>query len=152
MKSSLFTLKSVLALFIIFQFATNLVFGQNDGQSTSSEQDQIVPQCLTHVSLYEQSGIDVNSIETFYVLNHGVELNFTSDLSVNNTPVVLVGKSDLVGLNSAPYFLFHTLNIEDSKAFAKVYLTYSDNGEIKTSNVHVTFLKLNGQWQILNNQ
>lgn len=151
MKFSLFNIKSVIALFLFSHLASNFVSGQNDVQNRHYEQDQIISQSLTHESLYEQSEIDINSIGTFYVLNHGVDLNFSSDLKINDTLVVIIGKSDIGTLNNEPYFLFHTLNIQDSKAFARVYLTYIKNGETKTFNEDIPFIKTNGQWQIESN-
>jgi hypothetical protein len=151
MKFRLFNRKSVTALFLFSHFVTNFVSGQNHVQKLHLQQDQIISQSLTHESLYEQSEIDINSIGSFYVLNHGVDLNFSSDLKINDTPVVIIGKSDISILNNEPYFLFHTLDIQDAKAFVRVYLTYTKNGETNTFNEDIPFIRTNGQWQIGSN-
>jgi len=152
MKQIFFPLKKInLYIFFIF-FSSGLLHAQSKNESTVPGQDQLISISLTHQSLFEQTGLTTDDISTFHILDHGVDLDFTSGLSIDNKPVVLIDKSDIAGLNGAPYFMFHTLNLEGTTAYARIYMTYDDSNETKTSNVDIPFIYNSGQWRISNNQ
>lgn len=153
MKSN--SIKRSLLLPLLFLFAClfyQSIIGQSKKQISQSEINGIIAESLTHQSLFQGTNVNVDNISTFYLLNHGVELNLPSNLEISNKPIVLIQKGDIDTLGNSPYFLLHTFNIEDTKTLVRLYLSYSQNGNRKTSNAEIYFVKNKDHWEIINNQ
>jgi hypothetical protein len=149
-----FNLKKAIWTLLLFYSFNNSLKAQvnNIYAQTDQVSSEIISQCLNNNSLWEGSPLSFNNISTLYILNHGVELDLSSTLEVNNKPVVFINKGDIETLGNPPYFLFHTLDIEESKAFVRIYLSYVSNNETKTSNIEIYFTKNNNHWEISNDQ
>lgn len=103
------------ALLMLFALmGGTMAFAQSNYQVSQLDQNEIISKCLTHELLFQETNINVDDISTFYILDHGVQLDFSPDLKINTKPVVLIQKNEINTLNGSPYFLFHTLNIVET--------------------------------------
>lgn len=128
------------SLFAFFQF--HAISAQN-GRPTPVE---IISQVVAHTPLWEKLPREARSINAYYILDHGVELEMTTSLRIQGKPVISIDKEDINGLNGEPYFLFHTLNIESTKALVRTYLVRNTADDEKTEFAEFFFDKRNGQW------
>ncbi|WP_074674517.1 hypothetical protein [Maribacter dokdonensis] len=145
--------KSILILFIFYSCITTMK-AQDYNKNGDLDQipNEIITQSLSNPNLWKESNLSFNTTSTLYVLNHGVDLDIPTNTIVSGKPVVLINKGDIYALGNPPYFLFHTLKIDDSKAFVRLYLSFDVNGKRKTNNTEIYFLKTQNGWEITNNQ
>ncbi len=142
-----------MVIFILtFQFSAITLLAQSTVPATKWDRGRIVSQALQNDLLFSQTDFGINDISTFHVLDHGVDFDLPDGLKVNNKPVVLIHKGDIASLNNAPYFLFHTFNIEGNTAYVRVYLSHVKNNERVSTPIEVPFIKNNGDWEIVTNQ
>lgn len=145
--------KTLVVLFLFYSFFNTMNAQEHYNNEHSGEiPKEIIFQSLSNSNLWEESTLNFNSVSTLYILNHGVELELPTNLELGGKPVVLINKGDIDALGNPPYFLFHTLNINDVNAFVRIYLSYDLNGERKTNNVEIYLLKTTNGWEISNNQ
>lgn len=143
------TFKFLFGMMLLLQLSGQSAFSQ-----THVNADVIPVEILTksimHQELWKESTLSINDVNTIYILNHGVKAlnDLPLNLKLNNKPVILINKSDIGTLGNTPHFLFHTLNVEESKAFIRIYMSYLFNGERRTSNLEIAFVKNNGDWEI----
>lgn len=115
-------------------------------QNRQPDPIKIISQVISHESLWEKLPLTSRNPEAYLILNHGVELNIALGASFQGKPITLINKQDIDGLNGQAYFLFHTLNIESSKALARVYLVHhTENGE-ESEFAEFSFTKQNSNW------
>ena len=154
MKTKILILTKNIAAFLLVITFCNTVNAQDGKLNVNSNQVpiEIISKSIGNNELWEESTLDFNTITPLYILNHGVNLDLPSNLKVSGKPVVLINKGDINELGNPPYFLFHTLNIEEAKAFVRLYLSFNMNGERKSDNVEIYFLKTQNGWEISNNQ
>ncbi len=123
-------------------FSTTQSIGQ-----TSSQVD-IITQCITNVELWGKAPQGLKPQSDFFILDHGVEFDIPQNFLVNDISTSLITKSDLSSIGHHPYFLFHTMNVEEHKAFVRLYLVYKDEDDEKTISQELNFIKTNNQWQL----
>lgn len=154
MKTSAIILsKSIVVLLLFYSFLSTIKAQEySENGYLGQIPEEIISQSLSNTHLWEESSLSFNAVSTIYVLNHGVELDLPTNLEVSGKPVVLINKGDIGTLGNPPYFLFHTLKIDEVKAFVRIYLSYDVNGERTTNNVELYFLKTQTGWEISNNQ
>ena len=68
-------------------------------------------------------------------------------LIVNGKKISFLTKADLSP--SKPFFIFFTINVDNDKAFARYYFTYTNNGLEITIPITIDFVKLNSVWQVI---
>ncbi|PQB03141.1 hypothetical protein BST83_17610 [Polaribacter filamentus] len=118
-------------------------------QKSMSDQDQIITKCITIEQLEAKIPVDVKAqMSEYYILNSGIKFYFSSTFEISNKKTSLISKGE-ISLNK-PYFLFHTLNIDNEKAFVRYYFIYSYNDVETTVPITIEFVKNNFLWQILN--
>lgn len=144
-KNHLFT------LLILFLINANL-FSQSEGnRNVGVTPVEILSQCLTSQSLWQQLPANLRNVNDFYILNHGVNLDLAENLKIQGKPVSLISKGDTNIMANYPYFLFHTFNISENVAFARIYLAYRSEGEEKTATIELSFIKENSNWILKTN-
>ncbi|MDD5148971.1 MAG: hypothetical protein PHC28_00625 [Flavobacterium sp.] len=116
---------------------------------SSPDKDQLIQKCLVFQPLVDKIPVEVQArISDYYILNHGMEITFSQVLKVNGKGVSFLTKGELTP--TKPYFLFHTLNIENDKAFVRYYFIYTNNGKETTIPITIDFVKINSVWQVFN--
>lgn len=114
------------------------------------DHNSIITSCLTFSHLDAKvPSVAINDLEEYEILNHGVEFNFSSNLKVNNRDVSLISKGEAFN-GTEPFFLFHTIRINDSKAFVKYYLEYKMGGQVEAQSVEISFVKEENEWIVEN--
>jgi hypothetical protein len=125
---------------------------QNDsaqGLQQNQDQKEIIKQCLTLKSLQDKMPAQVkDQMDQYYILDHGLEFYLSSDFKISNKKVRLIGKQEISALR--PYFLFHTLNIQNKKAFVRYYFVYTLKGVETTIPITIDLEKRNSLWQVTN--
>jgi hypothetical protein len=140
---SLFNVLGTL-LFTLILIPQNLA-----AQESMSDQDQIITKCLTIKQLEDKIPEDIKAqMSEYYILDHGVKFYFSSKFEISNKKTSLISKGE-ISLNK-PYFLFHTLNIDNEKAFVRYNFIYRYNDVETTVPITIEFVKNNSLWQILN--
>ncbi len=120
----------------------------NKGLSDLDE-GQIIQQCIGFQPLVDKIPHDIlTKITEYFILNHGMDLNYSKGLEVNNKRISLLTKGELSP--TKPYFLFHTLSIKKDRAFVRYYFIYTNNGAETTIPITIDFVRNNSEWQILN--
>tara|TARA_R110002051_G_scaffold64139_3_gene116818 strand:+ start:18439 stop:18906 length:468 start_codon:yes stop_codon:yes gene_type:complete len=154
MKTSVQVVSKLITILFLFYSCFSTVKAQenNGNEYVGQLPEEIISQSLSNTHLWEESSLSFNAVSSLYVLNHGVELDLPTNLEVSGKPVVLINKGDIGTLGNSPYFLFHTLKIDEVKAFVRIYLSYDVNGERATNNVELNFLKTQNGWELSNNQ
>ncbi|APQ18043.1 hypothetical protein [Maribacter hydrothermalis] len=154
MKTSVQIVSKLITILLLFYSCFSTVRAQeNNGHEYVGQlPEAIISQSLNNAKLWEESTVSFTDVPTLYVLNHGVELDLPSNLVVSGKPVVLINKGDINALGNPPYFLFHTLKIDEVKAFVRIYLSYDVNGERTTKNEELYFVKTQNGWEVSNNQ
>jgi hypothetical protein len=89
-----------------------------------------------------------DQMDQYYILDHGLEFYLSSDFKISNKKVRLIGKQEISALR--PYFLFHTLNIQNKKAFVRYYFVYTLKGVETTIPITIDLEKRNSLWQVTN--
>ena len=77
-------------------------------------------------------------------------IDFTDlyNMKVDGTKVSFIDKSQISVTNGC--FLFHTVNVEESKAFVRYYFTYNINNIEKVIPITIDFVKEGSSWRIIN--
>lgn len=135
-------LQFIIALFMIFYISNSTA--QNI-QSTPSE---ILTKVLASEKLWQEIPSAAQNVSTYYIMNHGVDLKIAPGTMINGKSISLINKSDIDNLNGEPYFLFHTLNIESSKALIRSYLVHQTEEGEKTEFGEFSFINQNGHWTL----
>jgi hypothetical protein len=162
-------------VFLFFFSGINILFSQDDGmlfvqkpttenmffesfvnqnysaQELQQNQDQkeLIKQCLTLKPLQDRMPAQVkDQMDQYYILDHGLEFYFSSDFKISNKKVRLINKQEISALK--PYFLFHTLNAQNEKAFVRYYFVYTLKGVQTTIPITIDLEKRNSLWQITN--
>lgn len=121
----------------------------DNSNPSSQDKDQLIQKCLVFQPLVDKIPVEVQArITDYYILNHGMEINFSQVLKVNGKGISFLTKGELTP--AKPYFIFHTLNVENDKAFVRYYFIYTNNGEETTIPITIDFVKINSVWQVLN--
>ena len=116
---------------------------------SSPDKDQLIQNCLAFQPLVNKIPVEVQArITEYYILNHGMEIVFSRDLKVNGKKTSFLTKLELSP--AKPYFILHTLNVENDKAFVRYYFIYTNNGKETTIPITIDFVKINTVWQVLN--
>lgn len=118
--------------------------------STKDTPSEILKECLTNSLLWQQLPIALADLETFYILQHGIEVQIPSGFKIEKKQVQRIDKSELQHIGDKPYFIFHTLDIGDAKALVRLYLTYTLKGTINTVDIELSFAKENNSWILTN--
>ena len=82
-----------------------------------------------------------SKITEYSILDRSLPFDISSNLEVNGKKVIFLTKQELNP--SKPCFLFHTLSIENSKAFARYYLDFTINGVKNIIPITIDFEKNN---------
>lgn len=139
------TIKLFSLLFLVLVLMPQHLLAQNEGTS----EDQLIEQCLTFQPLLEKIPIDVNEQTTvYYILDHGIEFNFSPDLKINGKSVSLIAKFQIK--QDMLYFDFFALNIENDKALITYYANYFIGDVEKIIPVTIHFEKNNSVWEVIN--
>jgi hypothetical protein len=113
------------------------------------DKDQLIQKCLVFQPLADKIPVEVQAKMTeYYILNHGMNIDFSQDLKVNGKKTSFLTKGELSP--AKPYFIFFTLNVENNKAFVRYYFIYTNNGKETTIPITIDFVKTNSVWQVLN--
>lgn len=126
-------------------FSGSSVFAQENIDT----ENKIIESCLTFTPLMEKLPASVKEqITEYFILDHGIEFQFSTDLKIDGKSVSLISKDLLV--QNKPYFDFFTLNIEANKVVTTYYLTYNlDNVEYVIP-VTIHFEKIDLDWKVIN--
>jgi len=114
-----------------------------------TDQNDLIKECLIFKPLREKiSKKFFAETPKYNVLNHGIDLKVSSNLSVNDKRIFFLTKENLRTTNS--YFLFHVINVEKKKAFVRYYFTYKDKNVEKRIPITIDFEKNNTTWNVVN--
>jgi hypothetical protein len=118
-------------------------------QESMSDQDQIITKCLTHKELEAKIPEGVKSQMTeYYILDYGVEFNFSPSLKINGKNTSLISKEE-VNLNK-PYFQFNKFDIVSNRALVEYNFVYITNGKENILSITIEFGKTNSKWSEYN--
>lgn len=136
--------KFYFSLFLLFCGIINMAYGQS-----LKNKEQIISECISLQALKEKLPIELQrNVSEYKVLNHGIDFTDLYNLKVNGTKVSFIDKSQTSVTNG--YFLFHTVNVEDSKAFVRYYFTYTLKSIEKVIPITIDFVKEGSSWRIIN--
>ncbi len=155
MKRINFPLKSVYARIALLFFITFLGRASTFPNTPSEVEEvptELLSLCLSNAAIWDQLSFGEDSLDAYYILDHGVDVDIQNNLKLHNKSVMLIGKRDLGALNDAPYFLFHTLQVNEDSALVRVYLTYKEAGEEKTVHAELSLEKRTGIWKVIKSQ
>ncbi len=139
----------ILVHVLIFTLVSGVIRSQTRSDQSAGETSiEILSACLTHESLWGQLPMNSRNIDTYYILDHGTTINISQDLKINGKPVSLIQKNYLPHISNSPYFIFHTLNIEQSKALVRLYLICNIDGNEKIVTSVFSFIKENNHWKL----
>jgi len=125
---------------------------QESGNLSQLEMDHndVISRCLTFNHLdSEVPSVSLTDLAEYEIMDHGVEFHFSTDFTVNEHSVSLITKGD-ANTGSEPFFLFHTLRIEDNSAFVKYNFVYYVGGQKNIKPVEISFVKEEGSWTVEN--
>lgn len=152
MKPIDFLSKNNLFAIILLLVVNTSLFSQSDaGSNLGITPVEILTQCLTSQSLWQQLPANLRNVNDYYILDHGIQLDISENLKIQDKPVSQITKGDTNIMANSPYFLFHTLNVSENVAFARVYLAYRSGDEEKTANIELSFVKENNNWIVKTN-
>lgn len=121
---------------------------QSQSQVVTAEKDQLVEKCLTFQPLVDKIPAQVQALMTdYYILGNNFGNDFSPNLIVDGKKISFLTKSDLSP--AKPFFIFYTIYIENDKAFARYYFTYTNNGVETIIPVTIDFVKSNSVWQVV---
>ncbi len=125
-----------------------MVTVHSQSQVTTSDKDQLVQKCLTFQPLVDKIPVQVQALMTeYYVLGNNLGDDFSQNLIVNGKKISFLTKADLSP--AKPFFIFYTIYIENDKAFARYYFTYTSNGVETIIPVTIDIVKSNSVWQVV---
>jgi DNA-binding transcriptional regulator WhiA len=120
-----------------------------DSSKFLRDQNDLILECLQFKPLELKIPKEVfKELSKYYILNHGIDFDRSTNLKANSKQVLLITKTDLVTVKS--HFLFHTLSVDNDKAFVRYYFVYTDKGIENTIPITIDFKKNNGIWQVFN--
>jgi hypothetical protein len=135
--------KFYFTLFLSICGIINMAHGQ------SKDKEQVINQCISLETLKEKLPAELQrNINEYKVLNHGIDFTDLYNMKVNGVKVSFIDKSQTSITNG--YFLFHTVNVEESKAFVRYYFTYNVNKIEKVIPITIDFVKEGSSWRIIN--
>lgn len=118
-------------------------------QQSMSDQDQIISQCLAHKQFESNIPEDVTSQMThYYILDNGVEFNFSASLKINGKQTSLFSPED-INLKKS-YFQFDKVAIVNNTASVECNFVYVINGKENILSLTIDFGKTNSEWSELN--
>ena len=118
---------------------------------SKSDQEQLIKQCLTFQPLLDKVPAEVRAqMDGYYILDHGIEFHFSSDFKILNKSVSLINKQGI--RSNTPYFLFHTLHMDDKKALIRYNFNYTYEGVDTAIPMVIEFVKKNSLWEVLKNK
>jgi len=121
-------------------------------RAQSVNQNEVLKQCTSLEGLLQKLPDEFLKSNALFILDHGVDFNFSKDLKVNKKNVMLVTKADLKSNPAMCYFLFHTLNVEKNKARVVYSLNYKQNGKQVIIPTTLEFVKNAKGWVITNSK
>tara|TARA_R110002049_G_scaffold28018_4_gene96604 strand:- start:2664 stop:3104 length:441 start_codon:yes stop_codon:yes gene_type:complete len=110
------------------------------GQDVTAQQpnDQTTFELLSHAISQEffwtASSINMEDLSKLYILDHGVALDLPESFAIKSIPVEIIQKNQISAIGNQPLIQVHTLNVNKDKALVRLYLTYKQTGEEKSSN------------------
>ncbi len=120
----------------------------SQAQVASNDKDQLIQKCLSFQPLVNKIPAEVQAMMAdYYILGNNLGADFSQNLIVNGKKISFLTKADLSP--SKPFFIFFTINVDNDKAFARYYFTYTSNGVETIIPVTIDFVKLNSVWQII---
>lgn len=134
----------------IFFLLLTFVIANVQSQTTVSntDKDQLVQKCLSFQPLIDKIPVEVQAMMTnYYILGNNFGTDFSQNLIVNGKNITFLSKGDLSP--TKPIFLFSTLNVDNTTAFARYYFTYTINGIETIIPITIDFVKTNSVWQVL---
>ena len=143
MKLKLFFSLAILSLFC------NTMNAQSNSELAITNQDQLIKLCLEFTPLQDKIPNEIKELATEnYIYQNGNDYYYSANLQANGKGISLLSKSSLS--SSKPYFDFFTLNIEASKALARIYFVYSKDGVQTSIPVTIELEKNGSSWQVTN--
>jgi hypothetical protein len=115
-----------------------------------TNQDEILKQCFSLEALLKKMPNDLKKANTIFILDHGVDFDFSKNLKVNRKQVTLVTKEDLKRNPNMGYFLFHTISIDKNKSLVRYYFIYTKKGTKYSFPITIDFEKNNVTWEVVN--
>lgn len=138
-------MKKILFLLLTFVMANV----QSQTTVSTTDKDLLVQKCLTFQPLIDKIPAQVQGLMTnYYVLGNNFGTDFSQNLIVNGKYISFITKADIS--STKPFFLFSTIYIENDKAFARYYFTYTNNGEETIIPVTLDLVKSSSVWQVVN--
>ncbi len=137
MKYIYFTILSLICVFL------NQVYGQS-----FEDKNQIISECISFQFLTEivlKKAPD--NFNKYYVLNHGIDFSGSKNINVKGKQVSFIEKSQTN--TYTPYFLFHTINVEENKAFARYYFIFIEGNIEKIIPVTINFERNGSFWKVI---
>jgi hypothetical protein len=120
----------------------------SQAQVASNDKDQLIQKCLSFQPLVNKIPAEVQAMMAdYYILGNNLGADFSQNLIVNGKKISFLTKADLSP--SKPFFIFFTINVDNDKAFARYYFTYTSNGVETIIPVTIDFVKLNSVWQVI---
>jgi hypothetical protein len=134
---------------LYFLFLSFLMFTvHSQAQVASNDKDQLIQKCLSFQPLVNKIPAEVQAMMAdYYILGNNLGADFSQNLIVNGKKISFLTKADLSP--SKPFFIFFTINVDNDKAFARYYFTYTSNGVETIIPVTIDFVKLNSVWQVI---
>lgn len=109
------------------------------------DHNSIMTNCLTFNPLdAEVSSVALTDLSSYAILDHGVKFHHSNNFEISDREVSLITKGDVN--SSTPYFIFHTLRVNDTDAFARYNLVYFENGQEMMKTVEIFFKKQDADW------
>ena len=135
--------KKYFTLFMLIYCFVNQTYGQS-----LNDKNQIISECLSFKILNElvHEKVPVNFNE-YYILNHGIDFTGSNDIEIKEKRVTFIEKSQIN--TSQPYYLFHTIVIEERKAFVRYYFAFFDKNIEKKIPITINFEKNGDFWQVI---
>ncbi len=135
-----------LLIFLLFCLFNACFFSPSTYGQTTTTPTEILSHCITDDKIWQQLPSGHKEVTNYYILDHGVDLTIANNLTIQGKSVSLIDKGTRDTIGNQPYFLFHTLNISETKAFVRLYLAYTANGAEKTIEGEFSFIKENNSW------
>lgn len=134
---------------IYFLLLSFIVFSaQSQTPISNTDKDLLVQKCLEFQPLIDKIPVEVQAMMTeYYVLGNNLGDDFSQNLIVNGKKISFLTKADLSP--AKPFFIFYTIYIENDKAFARYYFTYTSNGVETIIPVTIDIVKSNSVWQVV---
>ena len=121
---------------------------QSQTTISTTDKDQLAQKCLSFQPLIDKIPVEIQGMMTnYYILGNNFGTDFSQNLIFNGKSISFLTKADLSP--AKPFFIFYTIYIENDKAFARYYFTYSSNGLETIIPVTIDFVKSDSVWQVV---